>query len=237
MIDSLDTPLRIIVLEGDSFLRDGILVPRLRDHGFDVACSGTVDGLDAVMAQRPPDVVVLAVDLPDGDGFNVAQSLRQQRPSLGLVMLTGRQDPTDRIRGLVQGADAYLAKPVDVSVLAATLYSLGRRLQQEKAPVVERHWRLDPSAWRLLPPAGAGISLTRSERALLRNLFAQAGDVVQREQLIAALTPDVFDFDPHRLDSLIHRLRRKVRAACGGPLPLTTVHGEGYVFNPWGPHA
>ncbi|KXU97452.1 hypothetical protein AB839_07410 [Stenotrophomonas sp. DDT-1] len=236
MIETQEVALRVIVLEGDEFVRDCLLLSHLRVHGFDVAGSATVAGLEALMEVRHADVVVLAVDLPDGDGFNVVHLLRQRHPALGVVMLTGRQGTTDRVRGLVQGADAYLTKPVDINVLVATLYSLGRRLQQQNSPEAERYWRLDPGAWRLLPPRGGGISLTRSERALLRNLFAQPGDVVPREHLIAALTPDVFDFDPHRLDSLIHRLRRKVRAACGGPLPLTTVHGEGYVFNPWGSH-
>jgi len=76
------------------------------------------------------------------------------------------------------------------------------------------------------------VALTKSERPLLHRLYGDAGEVVARDVLIAALTADVHAFDTHRLDSLIHRLRRKVIEACGTPLPLTAVHGEGYVFTP-----
>src|SRR5690606_23820747 len=128
-------------------------------------------------------------------------------------------------------ADAYLAKPVEIDLLAATLHSLARRVQHLQSAPVARDWRLDSNGWCLLSPAGDSIALTKGERRLLQPLFAAAGDVVARETLIAALTDNVHDFDPHRVDSMIHRLRRKVVAACGAQLPLQAVHGEGYVFN------
>lgn len=234
--------LQVVVLEDDALLRDRILLPRLSDHGFGAIGLDSAADLERLLLREVPDIVVLDVGLPDADGFIVAQSLRSRHPGVGVVMLTGRQDPADRLRGLVDGADAYLTKPVDVSLLAATLHSLGRRLRSTRTAAAAQTdiggddrieaggWRMDANGWRLQAPDGKAIALTRSERPLLCCLLRQPGDVVRRERLIATLTDNVFDFDTHRLDSLIHRLRRKVATHCGRPLPLVAVHGEGYVF-------
>ena len=233
MIDSPHTAVKIALLEDDRVLRDCVLVPRLRDHGFEVDGLATAADLIAYLRQ-PVDIAVIDVGLPDADGFELVQSLRRQYPSLGLLMLTGRASVTDQMRGLSSGADAYLAKPVDVSLLAATLHSLARRLRGGAEPGADAapggSWRLDAGGWRLLSPLGGGVALTRSERPLLQRLIAATGEVVLREELISTLTDDVFEFDTHRLDSMIHRLRRKVANGCGLPLPLTSVHGAGYVF-------
>ena len=79
--------LRIAVLEGDALLRERILLPRLREHGFEVTGLATAAALRALLATTAPDIVVLDVALPDDDGFSVAQLLRYQRPALGVVML------------------------------------------------------------------------------------------------------------------------------------------------------
>lgn len=242
MPDTEYPTLHIAVLEDDALLRERILLPRLVEYGFDVEGLGSAAELDDLLARRVPDIVVLDVGLPDADGFQLAQSLRSRHPALGVVMLTGRQDSSDRVRGLVEGADAYLTKPVEVALLAATLHSLARRLQPATPlPAADAQaavatdvpgWRLDAGGWRLLSPDGRAVALTRSERPLLRCLLQQPGEVTSRDRLIASLTSNVFEFDTHRLDSLIHRLRRKVMAQCGQALPLAAVHGEGYVFTP-----
>ncbi|WP_228884181.1 response regulator transcription factor [Stenotrophomonas rhizophila] len=226
--------MKIVVLEDDRVLRDCVLLPRLRDHGFAVDGLASAAELLACLQQQPVDIAVIDAGLPDADGFELVQSLRRRYPPLGLLMLTGRASVTDQMRGLSSGADAYLAKPVDISLLAATLHSLARRLREGRQPAAEAvpdgGWRLDAGGWRLLSPLGCGVNLTRSERPLLQRLIAATGEVVLREELISTLTDDVFEFDTHRLDSMIHRLRRKVANGCGLPLPLTSVHGEGYVF-------
>lgn len=222
--------LSIALLEDDSLLRERILLPRLADYGFDVTGMETAAELEAYLQRRTPQIVVMDVGLPDADGFALAQELRRRHPTLGIVMLTGRSATPDRVRGLSEGADAYLAKPVEVEVLAATLQSLARRLQVVE-PDRGKGWRLDPSGWSLLTPAGTHVPLTRSERRLMASLLRQPGMPVSREALIAAITDDVLQFDPHRLESMVHRLRRKVATLGAGPLPLQAVHGEGYLFS------
>ncbi len=223
--------LRLLLIEDDALLRERVLLPRLAQFGFDVTAIGQVEELAEAMARRLPDIVVLDIGLPGRDGFEVARTLRAQYADIGIVMLTGRSDTTDRVRGLSEGADAYLSKPVEIDVLVATLHSVARRLGRTTAPARGGgDWRLDSDDWLLLSPRGERVILSKTERLLLEELMREPGRVLSREALIGALTDDVLAFDPHRLDSLIHRLRRKVLAAAGEPLPLNAVHGRGYVL-------
>lgn len=222
---------RVALLEDDAVLRERILLPGLANFGFAAVGLDTAAALHQSLKSAVFDIVVLDVGLPDADGFNVASQIRGDFPHLGIVMLTGRGETPDRVRGLSQGADAYLAKPVEIDLLAATLHSLARRLRGVPTSLAARRWHLDANGWCLVSPNGGTVALTKTERRVVERLALTPGQVVARDVLIAALTSNVHDFDPHRLDSLIYRLRRKVADACGEPLPLTAVHGEGYVFN------
>jgi DNA-binding response OmpR family regulator len=223
-------PLRLALLDDDALLRDRILAPKLAQFGFEVTATGSANELHALVKHDAPDMFVLDIGLPDGDGFAVARSLRATLPAAGIVILTGRGDTADRVRCLFEGADAYLAKPVEIDVLVATLYSVARRLHPAMAPRPRGRWALSTDEWFLLSPHGAQVMLTKSERRLLEAMLQHADEVVSRESLIASLTDDVHAFDPHRLDSMVHRLRRKVLAALGEPLPLNAVHGTGYIL-------
>lgn len=222
-------PLHVIVLEDDDLLRDHVLVPSLTQLGFVTSAASHPDQLAAMVARRTPDIVVLDIGLPDRDGFDVSRELRAQHAEVGVVMLTGRSDKFDRVRGLREGADVYLSKPADIDVLAATLHSLARRLHQ-RTPAAGSGWRMDTSGWCLESPGGESVAVTKAEARLLSALLKKPNEVLARDDLIARLTDNTWDFDPHRLDSIIHRLRRKVRKVLGIPLPLTAVHGEGYVI-------
>jgi DNA-binding response OmpR family regulator len=223
--------LRVALLEDDALLRDRVLIPRLSEYGFAVTGFPVAAGLHTYLESEIPEIVVLDVGLPDQDGFSVARQLRARFPEIGIVMLTAMGEVSDRIRGLSDGADAYLSKPVEIALLAATLHSVARRvLSAVDNTTASGHWRLDVDGWCLLSPAGRSAALTATERRVLMLLVSAAGKLVTREQLIAAMTSNVYDFDPHRLDSLIHRLRKKVAMACEDSLPLFSVPGEGYVF-------
>lgn len=184
------------------------------------------------MVERSPEIVVLDVSLPDQSGFDVARHLRANS-AIGIVILTGRATTADRVRGLDLGADAYLTKPIDAEVLCSTVRSVARRLDPSP-PGQNLAWKLGADGWRLVSPRGTTIDLSATERQLLQLLFAAANTTVQRESLIAALTDDTNAFDPHRLDMVMHRLRRKLADAGMPPLPLHTVRGVGYVLVPDG---
>lgn len=220
--------LHVLLLEDDELLRDRVLAPKLKQFGFDVTAIGRAADLEQQVRRRRPDIVLLDVGLPDRDGFDVARQLRAEVKEIGIVMLTGRGD-AGRVRGLLEGADAYLSKPVDIDVLVATLHSLARRLHMTPTATTGG-WRLDAEGWCLIAPSGDVVALTKTERRLLEVLIETPNQVVSRDTLIGSITTEVHDFDTHRLDSLIHRLRRKVLDVLGVPLPLNAVHGEGYVL-------
>jgi DNA-binding response OmpR family regulator len=224
--------LHLAVLEDDEALREAILLPGLRDYGFEVTGAATAAELYRHMLRQRFDIVVLDIGLPDEDGVTVARHLRELS-DVGIVMLTGNRGRRDHLRALDVGADAYLTKPVDLDVLAATLRSLHRRLDASPATAnddTSARWHLDTGGWCLAAPNGASLTLTAPERQLLAALIEANGQSVSRETLIAALSSNVYDFDPHRLEMLVYRLRRKSIDAGAGPLPLLTSRGEGYLF-------
>ncbi|MDR0183054.1 helix-turn-helix domain-containing protein [Lysobacter arvi] len=90
-------------------------------------------------------------------------------------------------------------------------------------------WRLDGDGWSLRCPDGRLVPLTRAERLVIERLLSTPGRLVTREALADAVAGG--DFDSHRLDSLVYRLRRKVADGCGASLPLDAIHGEGYVLD------
>jgi len=227
--------LHIAVLEDDEDLREQILLPALRDYGFAVTGAGSAAELYRHMISQQFDIVVLDLGLPDEDGLSVAKYLRSVS-SVGLVMLTGSREKQDRIRALQESVDAFLGKPVDVDILAATLHSLARRLHAPAADAAREEaksqpgWHLEASGWRLIAPNESIVALTAPEHCVLTMLMAHIGEPVPRESLIQALTTDIYDFDPHRLEMMIHRLRRKAQDQTGNALPLLTARGTGYLF-------
>ncbi|QDE40060.1 response regulator transcription factor [Luteibacter pinisoli] len=223
----------IVVVEDDDVLRDKLVAPSLRDFGFRVSAVGTARELDGVLDRDEPDIVVLDVGLPDGDGFSIAERLYAQS-RIGIVILSGRHTQADRLRGLSNGADAYLAKPVVMHELAATLRNLMRRLRPPSrpgpsVPSAAPTWRLDNQGWCLVAPSGVSVALKAHERAMLRALLHAPGEPVSRETLITAMGGDE-QFDPHRIEVLVYRLRSKVARHVGLVLPLSAVRGSGYVF-------
>lgn len=215
---------RVIVLEDDALLREEILLPGLHALGFDATGTGTAAALHVRMGQGDFDVVLLDAGLPDSDGFLLLRDLRLAYPRIGVVMLTGRNAQPDQVRALTWGADAYLTKPAGVELIAATLQSVVRRLQAQSPA----RWRLGESHWQLISPGGRELQLNDAERRILECLIDAGGQVVTKARLADCMDEDHYDF--HRLETVVYRLRKKALDQCGLPLPLSAVHGLGYVF-------
>lgn len=230
----------VIVVEDDAELREDILLPGLALSGFAVEGVASAEALYRRFVAAPSELVVLDIGLPNEDGLSAAAHLRGARGmGVGIVMLTGLDSGGDQVRGLEMGADAYLAKPVQIEVLVATLQSVLRRLRAANTPGAHAAresgtaagWRLDPDGWCLCAPSGRKIPLTQPERRVLECLLLRPGGAVSREELIADLADgEASSFGPHRLEMIIHRLRRKTEEQLGLSLPLRAVRGVGYVF-------
>ena len=235
----------IVVVEDENSLRSD-MVEYLSSCGFDAI--GARDGaeLDRLLRNRNAAIIILDVNLPNEDGFKIAARLRDGHGA-GIIMVTARSSTVDRVVGLEIGADAYLVKPVELRELEAQVKSLLRRSERaaETAnqaangtagaeagdPADEARWSLDPTEWSLTNPAGIRISLTSMEMKLTSLLAAQARKPATRDQISQALYNRRWNPEDRSIDTVVGRLRHKVEGAIGGPAPLKSVHGVGYVFS------
>lgn len=236
----------IVVVEDENSLRSD-MVEYLSSCGFDAI--GARDGaeLDRLLRNRNAAIIILDVNLPDEDGFKIAARLRDGHGA-GIIMVTARSSTVDRVVGLEIGADAYLVKPVELRELEAQVKSLLRRLSERAAETAnqaangnagseagdsadEARWSLDPTEWSLTNPAGIRISLTSMEMKLTSLLAAQARKPATRDQISQALYNRRWNPEDRSIDTVVGRLRHKVEGAIGGPAPLKSVHGVGYVFS------
>jgi two-component system, OmpR family, copper resistance phosphate regulon response regulator CusR len=220
--------MRVLVVEDDPEVRD-FLLRAIREAAW--APDGVSDGQAALaaLAQRPYDLVVLDLGLPDIDGFTVCRALRAAGDTTPVLMLTARNAVNDRVRGLDAGADDYLAKPFAVSELLARLRALARRPVVALEPVLRlADLELD-TATRQAYRAALPVVLTSREVALLEYFLRNARRVVTRMQILDHVWDDNFDPVGNAVDVLVGRLRRKVDRP-GLPALLHTVRGIGYAL-------
>ena len=233
-----DKKITVYLIEDEEDLQEA-LVYSLEQLGFKASGFSTAAEFYRAYAVNRCDVVVIDIELPDENGFSIAQHLRSAS-NVGIVFATAHGD---RVRGLRGGADAYFVKPVHAEELAASIEAIYRRIKaaeagagrtlqpyQPEAPRGTGRWVLKEGDWILYDPDGRALRLTMSERAIVTSLFKQRNKPVARMQLAAALGgEDLENFDLQRVDAVVSRLRRKATAA-GISLPLHAVRGTGYQF-------
>jgi len=219
----------LLVVDDDRETRD-LLSMYFREQGFDVDTVKDGPDMDAWLAENSTDLVILDLMLPDADGFELARALRA-RSDLGIIMLTGRTDPVDRIVGLELGADDYVTKPFSPKVLAARVRAVLRRFPRERGPEEIKRGEFSMNftkheTWF----AGRPLNLTSVEFKLLGILAKEPGRVFSRANLIEeALGYDFEGFD-RTIDVHILNLRRKLESDPSHPRYIKTVYGIGYKF-------
>jgi two-component system response regulator MtrA len=219
---------RVLLVEDDETLRGAIALV-LRSTGMHV--HEISDGHAAIDAFDPlaTDVVVLDVNLPGIDGFEVCQTLRR-RSNVPVVMMTARDHPADIVRGLEIGADDYVVKPFEAAVLLARIRAVLRRSLPEEEHVVEHgEVRVDVGAhraWR----GTAELDLSATEFRLLTELVRHAGQVLTRAVLLERVWGYDYLGDSRLVDMAIKRLRDKLGDPSTAPELVTTVRGVGYRF-------
>lgn len=216
----------LILLEDDPILRQE-LCEFLDDCGYTTTAAADLEAFQRLFQPQQHQLAVLDLGLPDGDGLQLIQRLRQSGHRLGILVFTARGGAAARIQGLNIGADHYLHKGCDLDELAATLSALERRLGYG---VEENPWILQLGSRCLMPPGAPPAQLSRQDLLVLQCLMAQAGECVSRQQIITAIDEDFLTYDQRRLDTQIHRLRRNVERASGLPLPIKTQRNQGYCF-------
>lgn len=221
-----DAVFSLILLEDEPILRQE-LEEFLTSLGYAPTCVATVQEFEQRFEPERHRIAILDISLPDGNGLQLTARLREQGHQLGIIVFSANDAAAARIDGLEIGADHYLGKGCDLDELAATLAALARRLSQHYG---DAHWLLDWPAHTLTAPGQAPLPLTEQETQLLHCLMRHSGQHVSRRQLVQALGMDYLAYDPQRLDTLMSRLRRKVQAHAGAPLPVKTSRNQGYCF-------
>lgn len=217
----------LILLEDEPVMAEE-LHEFLADCGYDVTLVHDLAGFARAFEPERHRLAVLDLNLPDGDGLGLIQTLREQGNPLGIVAFTARSTTVQKVEGFRLGADHYLAKGCDLEELAAVLQALARRLDLPPRPAA---WHLDSRARELRAPNCAVTRLSHQDSLVLQRLMASAGADVCRRQIVEALGEDWFSYDQRRLDTQIRRLRRNVQEATGLELPLKTLRNNGYCFH------
>jgi DNA-binding response OmpR family regulator len=203
----------------------------LQHAGFEVIVVGDGDSALASTRAAKPDLMVLDLGLPKGDGLDVAREIRRWS-NLPIVMLTARSDESDRIVGLELGADDYLVKPFSPKELVARVRAVLRRsrLATQGAEVIRiADMEIDAARMRATV-AGRRVDLTPTEFHLLVTLAAQPGRVFTRGQLLDAVHGVAIESYERAIDAHVKNIRRKLEPTPGTPRYILTVHGVGYRF-------
>jgi DNA-binding response OmpR family regulator len=202
----------------------------LARHGFDVVVAGTAAAALERFVSRAPDLVLLDLALPDGDGRDVCRDLRR-RSAVPIIMLTARGTETDRVVGLEIGADDYVVKPFSGAEVIARIRAVLRRrgLAAEPPPVpyAVGDLRID-AAGRQAWLAGEELALSRKEFDLLHELARQPGRVIPREELMSRVWDHNWFGPTKTLDVHVGWLRRKLGDDPAAPRYVHTVRGVGY---------
>jgi len=218
--------MRILIAEDDSALASFVKKGLEAEHyAIDIAADG--EQARTTAAEFNYDLVILDLTLPRLDGISVLRYLRSRKPSLPIVVLTGRNRVEDRVQCLDLGADDYLAKPFSFSELSARLRALLRRshVPAESVLTVD-DLKLD-RVERRVERAGRRIDLTSKEFALLEYLMRNAGRRITRAMIIEHVWNLSFDTTTNVVDVYVAYLRRKVDRPPSRRL-IHTVRGVGY---------
>ena len=219
--------MRLLLIEDDAKL-SRLLVRGLREEGFAVDATGDGDDGAWRAAENEYDAVILDVNLPGMDGFQVLEKMRAKGRRTPVLILTARGALQDRLRGLNGGADDYLKKPFDFEELLARIHALLRRAAPEKEVLLRTgDLTLDPQKREVIR-GGRGVDLTAKEFAILEYLLRHKGRVVSRTTLSEHAWDENFDAMSNVVDVTVYRLREKIHAL-GTPL-VHTVRGAGYVL-------
>jgi two-component system alkaline phosphatase synthesis response regulator PhoP len=241
---------RVLVVEDEAHLAQGLRF-NLEAEGYAAEVVGDGESATDRLLEKKEnfDAVVLDIMLPGKDGFSVVSELRAARNYVPVLMLTAMGRPEDVLKGFASGADDYLAKPFDLSILLARLQGLLRRSQWLRGGQEPEAGETSGDAGGLgdfgmfsfdgktidfgaleLRSGGSTIHLTLMESELLRHLVRNDGRIVSRKQILEEVWGLHEDTDTRAIDNFVVRLRRYIEDDPANPRHLLTVRGVGYRF-------
>jgi DNA-binding response OmpR family regulator len=232
----------VLIVEDEKHLADGLSY-NLKAEGYEVETVGTGEDAFSLLVERNKtyDVVVLDVMLPGIDGFSLASRLRSTGQFVPILMLTARGQAEDVLRGFEAGADDYLPKPFELSVLLARIHALLRRREwfhkdRSRVSVNGSGQVFDFDGKTIdfesleLRSGSQTVNLTLMEADLLRYLINHEGKIVSRSAILEDVWGLREDTDTRAIDNFIVRLRKYIEDEPSHPRHLLTVRGVGYKF-------
>jgi two-component system OmpR family response regulator len=226
----------VLVVDDDADIRE-LIVGHLAQENYRLLAAANLAELRQQMRDHPVDLIVLDLNLPDGDGLSLCRELRGEGSDVQVIMVTARGSAIDRVLGLELGADDYLTKPFEPRELLVRIRNLLRRgrsdagSQGRTSAMRYAHfgpWRLDLVQRRLVAPDDRLVMLSSAEYRLLCHFIEQPNIVLGREALLPERRATAA-FD-RSIDLQISRLRQKLADVAGGSELILTVRGEGYVL-------
>jgi DNA-binding response OmpR family regulator len=219
---------RVLIIDDDASVLE-TLAEMLKDHYQPLTASSGKEGIQ-IAVRDAPEVILLDVNMPEMDGWEVCQRLREQPAtrSIPVVMLTTAADLDDRVKGFDLGADDYVTKPFQVRELLARVRARLRRVEKDKLDQGEislGNLKLDPKSSRVWVD-GELIKLTGMEFDLIRYFLERPNQIIARTKLLGDLWPDAVVTD-RTVDTHIANLRKKIRRF---NYPLNTIYGAGYIL-------
>jgi DNA-binding response OmpR family regulator len=230
-----ETKARILVVEDERNVAE-TLAERLVAAGYLVDRAASVAQALECVARQAPNLVLLDVGLPDGNGFELGRELRVRAPRAAIIFLTAQANPEDRVRGLELGADDYVAKPFVFRELLLRVQNCLKRAQSLSepvdalpGPVTIGRARVDFERFAA-EVDGRWQPLTHKECAVLRLLASRVGKAVSRDEILdVAWSPDEFPTS-RTVDNFIVRLRKLVETDAAEPRLIRSIRGVGYLL-------
>ncbi|MBZ0157869.1 MAG: response regulator transcription factor [Alphaproteobacteria bacterium] len=230
MVKDNDSPALLVIDDDTDILR--VLKANLELHHFSVVTADSwMEGQKAI-ASRKPDLIILDLMLPDGDGIEICRTVKGKNPALPIIMLTAKDKISDKVIGLESGADDYMVKPFETLELIARIKACLRRLKaSERQEILNIGNMSIDFRRRLVRIKGREIILTPKEYDLLCFLVENRGSVISREDIKRHLWKESKIYSWSRvIDVHIQHLRQKIEENPSEPEYITTISGIGYRF-------
>lgn len=223
---------QILLVEDDGDLAQ-MVAEFLRANDYEVTIEGRGDSAVSRIVMEKPDAVILDINLPGIDGFEVCRSVRDRYNGV-IIILTARGDDLDEIVGLEIGADDYLSKPVRPRVLLARLRAHLRKTTGDSSSdpnrIISVGGLVVNSGRRSVDVDGVEVELTTAEFDLLWMLAEQSGIVVSRDDIYPKLVGVKYDGQDRSIDLRVSRLRKKISDDPTNPTKIKSVRGVGYIL-------
>ncbi|WP_161864392.1 response regulator [Pseudomonas yangonensis] len=230
----------VLIVDDDREIRE-LVGNYLKKNGLRTTLAADGRQMRAFLESSQVDLIVLDIMLPGDDGLVLCRELRAgKHRATPVLMLTARDDETDRIVGLEMGADDYLVKPFSARELLARVNAVLRRtrmlppnmLLSEPARLLKfGAWRLDTTARHLLDAQDTVVALSGAEYRLLRVFLDHPQRVLSRDQLLTLTQGREADLFDRSIDLLVSRVRQRLLDDARDPAYIKTVRSEGYVFS------